>query len=401
MRILHRDMKAANLLISNQGVLQIADFGLARMLFEDPPPGEASREYTNMVVTRWYRPPELLLGERRYTGAIDLWGVGCIIAEMYKGKPIMQGRSDIDQLDQIFSLCGSPTQTSMPGWTQLPGCEGIKNFKSYPRRLEREYASHGESMVHLIGHLLHLDPVTRLTAQQALDHLYFTSDPLPASPSDLPIYEASHEFDKQKREPIRENWTPKAPDAAGKMANGSQKRQDIVPRDAVPPSVSLRSERPGPVYSDSGRSDRPRDDRDRSRDRSRDRPSRPDDRSYRDDRYRDTYSRDSYQSRNRGWDRDRGSSWDRDRERDRNDRHDGAARHSRGDRGQNGDTYIPPYPKSRGPSPPRRDRYALDPRDDRSSRRDYNQDDRVPRQYDRDDRDRRRPRSRSRSRERR
>lgn len=82
-RILHRDMKAANLLISNKGILQIADFGLARH-YDDPVPvrgmggGEARRDYTALVVTRWYRPPELLLQLKRYTTAIDLWGVGCV-----------------------------------------------------------------------------------------------------------------------------------------------------------------------------------------------------------------------------------------------------------------------------------------------------------------------------------
>jgi serine/threonine-protein kinase BUR1 len=87
-RILHRDMKAANLLINNKGILQIADFGLARH-YEGPVPiaghggGEAVRDYTTLVVTRWYRPPELLMSLRKYTTAIDLWGVGLVCARSY------------------------------------------------------------------------------------------------------------------------------------------------------------------------------------------------------------------------------------------------------------------------------------------------------------------------------
>ncbi|BAE55122.1 unnamed protein product [Aspergillus oryzae RIB40] len=128
-RILHRDMKAANLLISNRGILQIADFGLARP-YDEPPPqpgkggGEAKRDYTTLVVTRWYRPPELLLQLRRYTTAIDMWGVGCVFGEMFKGKPILAGTSDLNQAQLIFNLVGTPSEENMPGWSSLPGCEG-------------------------------------------------------------------------------------------------------------------------------------------------------------------------------------------------------------------------------------------------------------------------------------
>lgn len=210
MRILHRDMKAANLLISNQGILQIADFGLARIYYDEPPPesNEPRREYTNMVVTRWYRPPELLLGERRYTPAIDLWGIGCMLAEMYKGKPILQGQSDLEQLNMIFNLCGTPTEASMPGWTLLPGCENIKSFKTYARQLEREYQAYDKTMVELLAGLLNLDPARRLTATEALAHGYFKTEPLPAKPEELPNYETSHELDKRKHDANRRAQQP-------------------------------------------------------------------------------------------------------------------------------------------------------------------------------------------------
>ncbi|KAL0631742.1 serine/threonine protein kinase, CMGC, CDC2/CDK subfamily [Maublancomyces gigas] len=144
-KVLHRDMKAANLLIDNRGILQIADFGLARKFEEEIPVaggggGKPGRDYTNCVVTRWYRPPELLLGERAYTSAIDLWGVGCVFAEMYKGKPILQGNSDMDQLMRIFQLCGSPNDKNMPGFDKLPGCDGFRQFGPYHRTLEGQYS---------------------------------------------------------------------------------------------------------------------------------------------------------------------------------------------------------------------------------------------------------------------
>ena len=87
-KIIHRDMKAANILITKTGTLKLADFGLARAISINKA-GQPNR-YTNRVVTLWYRPPELLLGERNYGPAVDMWGAGCIMAEMWTRSPIMQ-----------------------------------------------------------------------------------------------------------------------------------------------------------------------------------------------------------------------------------------------------------------------------------------------------------------------
>ncbi|KAL7267220.1 serine/threonine protein kinase, CMGC, CDC2/CDK subfamily [Rhizina undulata] len=201
--ILHRDMKAANLLIDNRGILQIADFGLARK-FEEPVPvaggggGIAKRVYTNCVVTRWYRPPELLLGERKYTSAIDLWGVGCVFAEMYHGKPILQGNSDMDQIVKIFQLCGSPNEKNMPEWDRLPGCDGVSHFGPYHRTLEGQFSKMGSAGVSLLPEFLKLDPKKRINAIDALKHEYFSTEPLPAKPGELPRFEESHELDRKK-----------------------------------------------------------------------------------------------------------------------------------------------------------------------------------------------------------
>ncbi|KAI8066943.1 kinase-like domain-containing protein [Gilbertella persicaria] len=190
-KILHRDMKAANLLINNDGILQIADFGLARGMEDE------NKEYTNCVVTRWYRPPELFLGERRYTSAIDMWGVGCVFGELLKSRPILQGTDDLDQLKKIFHLCGSPTQDNMPGWDMLPDANKVR-FEPSTRHVREEYSHYDTLAGDLMDKLLILDPKRRLTALEALEHDYFYTMPLPADPADLPKYDASHEFDRRK-----------------------------------------------------------------------------------------------------------------------------------------------------------------------------------------------------------
>ena len=97
--ILHRDLKTSNLLLSHKGILKIGDFGLARDY------GSPLKPYTPIVVTLWYRSPELLLGEKLYSTAVDMWSVGCIFGELLLHKPLFQGKSEIDQLNKIFQVC--------------------------------------------------------------------------------------------------------------------------------------------------------------------------------------------------------------------------------------------------------------------------------------------------------
>ncbi|KAL9363888.1 hypothetical protein Peur_041761 [Populus x canadensis] len=192
--VLHRDIKGSNLLIGNDGVLKIADFGLAS--FFDP---NHKQPMTSRVVTLWYRPPELLLGATDYGVGVDLWSAGCILAELLAGKPIMPGRTEVEQLHKIFKLCGSPSEEYWKK-SKLPHATIFKPQQSYKRCIAETFKDFPPSSLPLIETLLAIDPAERRTATAALRSEFFTTKPYACDPSSLPKYPPSKEMDAKLRD---------------------------------------------------------------------------------------------------------------------------------------------------------------------------------------------------------
>ncbi|XP_006349306.1 probable serine/threonine-protein kinase At1g09600 [Solanum tuberosum] len=192
--VLHRDIKGSNLLIDNSGNLKIGDFGLATLYQTNQ-----RQPLTSRVVTLWYRPPELLLGATNYGVAVDLWSSGCIVAELFAGKPIMPGRTEVEQLHKIFKLCGSPSEEYWKK-SKLPHATIFKPQQPYKHCLANIFKDFPPSALVLLDSLLAFEPEYRGSATLALQNEFFTTKPLPCDPSSLPKYPPSKEFDAKMRD---------------------------------------------------------------------------------------------------------------------------------------------------------------------------------------------------------
>ncbi|EAQ88968.1 hypothetical protein CHGG_05587 [Chaetomium globosum CBS 148.51] len=206
--ILHRDLKTSNLLLNNRGQLKIADFGMARYV------GDPAPKLTQLVVTLWYRAPELLLGAARYGGAVDMWSVGCIFGELLTREPLLQGRNEVDELAKIFELCGTPTDDTWPGFRRLPNARALRlpsattmtNGRAVGSAIRAKFPLLTAAGVGLLNGLLALDPDRRPTAKEMLAHEYFGQDPKPKQEAMFPTFPS-----KAGQERRRRRETPNAP----------------------------------------------------------------------------------------------------------------------------------------------------------------------------------------------
>jgi serine/threonine protein kinase len=167
-RVIHRDLKPQNLLITKDLKLKLADFGLSRMFVL--PMGKMTHE----IITLWYRPPEVLLGLENYTTKVDSWSIGCIMAEMISNKPLFPGDSEIGQLFKIFQISGTPNEEIWPGITTYPEYK-ITFPKWRAQNLADIIPELDEKGIDLMNKFLTLDPDKRITIKEAINHVIFIS----------------------------------------------------------------------------------------------------------------------------------------------------------------------------------------------------------------------------------
>ncbi|XP_063772809.1 cyclin-dependent kinase-like 2 [Pseudophryne corroboree] len=169
--IIHRDIKPENILVSHSGVVKLCDFGFARTLAA---PGEV---YTDYVATRWYRAPELLVGDIKYGKAVDVWAIGCLVTEMLTGEPLFPGDSDIDQLYLIIKCQGNLTPRLQELFYKNPLFVGVTlpEIKEV-EPLERRYPKLSPIILDLAKYCLHIDPEKRPSCMTLLQHDLFKKD---------------------------------------------------------------------------------------------------------------------------------------------------------------------------------------------------------------------------------
>jgi mitogen-activated protein kinase 15 len=226
-KLIHRDLKPSNVLINSDSAIKLCDFGLARTFAEGNICQAVMTEY---VSTRWYRSPELVIGSNHYTEGVDMWAVGCIVAELYGGKPLFPGSSTLDQMERIVSFTGPPSASDITSMHSEFAETMIANLSyNQPRiTLKQKLPQADADTLDFVQKMLVFNPERRLTIYQALEHPFVaqfhnpeeevtTTEPLKLTLSDDKRYTVNDYRNKVYRHLLTKPEEPPPP-AKGKPA---------------------------------------------------------------------------------------------------------------------------------------------------------------------------------------
>ncbi|KAI0491135.1 kinase-like domain-containing protein [Xylaria cf. heliscus] len=226
--VLHRDIKAANILVSSDGILKLADFGLARFYAK-----RHQLDYTNRVITIWYRSPELLLGETRYGAAVDIWSAACVMVEIFTRHAIFPGDGgEISQLEKIYNILGTPNRKEWPGLADTPWFELLRPGYRKPNVFAEKYRERVPAAAFdLLAEMFQYDPIRRPSAADVLEHPYFTVEqPPPRQAVELKDIKGDwHEFEskalrREKEKQEKQQREARRAAAAAKEGGHDKKR---------------------------------------------------------------------------------------------------------------------------------------------------------------------------------
>ncbi|OTB19029.1 hypothetical protein K445DRAFT_36964, partial [Daldinia sp. EC12] len=220
--VLHRDIKAANILVSNDGVLKLADFGLARFYAK-----RHQLDYTNRVITIWYRSPELLLGETQYGAAVDIWSAACVMVEIFTRHAIFPGDGgEINQLEKIYAVLGTPNKTDWPALVDMPWFELLRPGYRRPNVFAEKYKERvPPAAFDLLAAMFQYDPVKRPSAAEVLEHPYFTTEQPPARQA-IELRELEGEWHEFESKALRREKEKQERDARRAAKESSSRDKD-------------------------------------------------------------------------------------------------------------------------------------------------------------------------------
>ena len=216
--MVHRDLKVSNLLMTDRGSVKIADFGLARKY------GTPLEPMTPTVVTLWYRAPELLLGSTMHSSAVDMWASGCILGELLAHHPLLPGRSEIQQIDLIIDLLGTPNDSIWPGFSRLPAIQKCSLKKQPYNNLRHKFSWLSDAGIRLLNFMFMFDPDKRATACDCLDSSYFKERPLPCDVDLMPSFPQHRLYRKTNEDKSKSQQQP----VSAKKSTSKRKSSDFA-----------------------------------------------------------------------------------------------------------------------------------------------------------------------------